>query len=290
MPHNPFPSLPPPLCAHQKDNKTPKPTVAINRQAACLHAPPLVTVKSRIFCPSNMGSSWLRTNTTPHMNAVNQMAVCWLGWYFRMTIGCGTGRSLAKKGRAWKREREREAPARRGAERISNQDVGTSVVYQQNAMFRLLYNLPLRLVLPCLRCYLEMKLVGQDGCGGCCTAVRVPRMASCVGDQAKSTPKCKDQHLRKLRDPNKLSTPLRHQTPRLGPRLKTPTQHLTRETAEIEPQATTTFFAHPTIVVLLTNSTMVFSSKPFASWHISSTCFETRPYDTVRLADDSGWS
>lgn len=57
--------------------------------------PPLVTVKRRIFCPSNMGSSWLRTKTTPHMKAVNQMAVCWLGWYFRITIGCGTGRSLA---------------------------------------------------------------------------------------------------------------------------------------------------------------------------------------------------
>lgn len=64
------------------------------RQATISHAPPLVTVKRRIFCPSNMGSSWLRTNTTPHMKAVNQMAVCWLGWYFRITMGCGTGSSL----------------------------------------------------------------------------------------------------------------------------------------------------------------------------------------------------
>ena len=55
---------------------------------------PVVTVKSRILLPSNIGSSWLCTKITPHMNAVNQMAVCWLGWYFRMTIGCGTGRSL----------------------------------------------------------------------------------------------------------------------------------------------------------------------------------------------------
>lgn len=44
---------------------------------------------------SGLRISWLYTKTTPHMNAVNQMAVCWFGWYFRITIGCGTGRSLA---------------------------------------------------------------------------------------------------------------------------------------------------------------------------------------------------
>lgn len=58
------------------------------------------TLKSRIMRGSNMGNSglrisWLYTKTTPHMNAVNQMAVCWFGWYFLITIGCGTGRSLA---------------------------------------------------------------------------------------------------------------------------------------------------------------------------------------------------
>mmetsp|Transcript_2116 Transcript_2116/g.4615 ORF Transcript_2116/g.4615 Transcript_2116/m.4615 type:complete len:216 (-) Transcript_2116:1897-2544(-) len=40
---------------------------------------------------SKMGGCWLLRNITPHMNAVNQMLVYWFGWYFRITIACGTG-------------------------------------------------------------------------------------------------------------------------------------------------------------------------------------------------------
>lgn len=106
----------------------------------------------------------MRTKTTPHMKAVNQMAVCWLGWYFRITIGCGTGRSLARINNGDAGERG----ATGGGSFSTRKNITGVCLYPQNALlcFFVCFPLPLAVhcrALPCLSCQPRVSWAGRTG-------------------------------------------------------------------------------------------------------------------------------